>query len=30
LMSICASFWSEVIWLLICSSVRAAVRTFCA
>mmetsp|Transcript_12365 Transcript_12365/g.21790 ORF Transcript_12365/g.21790 Transcript_12365/m.21790 type:complete len:241 (-) Transcript_12365:264-986(-) len=29
LMSICASFWSWRIWLLICSSVRTAVSVFC-
>ena len=29
LISACASFWSDLIWLLICSSVRAAVSTFC-
>ena len=27
--SICASFWSWLIWLLICSSVRTAVSVFC-
>jgi hypothetical protein len=27
--SICASFWSWLIWLLICSSVRMAVSVFC-
>jgi hypothetical protein len=27
--SICASFWSCLIWLLICSSVRMAVSVFC-
>ena len=28
--SICASFWSEAIWLLIWSNARAAERMFCA